>query len=118
MESNIKQPIISLKSDKDYPFNPMNVIGHKVSDAIRYFELHNIQYNFKNCNIEFCHLGIYQSYPEGTHIYKIYDYKIKNKDDAIVTHFEGVTGKPLCYVNNDVPTITINGNIFSTIGNI
>ncbi len=104
---NINQHIISLQSDKDYSFNPMNVIGYKVNDAIRYFKLHNIQYTLKNCSIEFCHLGIHQNYPEGTHIYKIYDYKIENKDDAIVTHFEGITGKTFY----NPTSISINGNI-------
>ncbi len=90
-------------------FNPMYVIGKPLHEALPYFRRYNIQYVFDNCTIKVGHLAIHRSYPEGTHICKIYDYNIRHKEvHSIITHFEGVTGKPLFIVNGvNIPTISI-----------
>ena len=94
-------------------FNPLYVLGKRVSEAKLYFEKFNISYTFDNCLIKFATLAIHKSYKEGTHIYKIYNYNIPNEDDAIITHFQGVTDAPLIqsFENN-------SGNISGSLGNI
>ena len=70
----------------DDGFNPMYVIGKRVSSAITYFEKYQISYTFKDMPIG---MGSTSLVP-GTHIYDIYKYNIQNKADWIIVAFHGV----------------------------
>ena len=85
-------------------FNPIDVIGKRVSSAIEYFEKHQISYTFKDSHIgmgststslgyiytQGTHIHNVYKYTPGTHIYNVYNYNISNKDDWIIVAFYGV----------------------------
>ncbi len=86
---DIENPTL-IQTKIDNEFNPIDVIGKRVSSAITYFEKHQISYTFKDMPVGMGSTSLGYIYTPGTHIYQVYKYNIQNKDDWIIVAFHGV----------------------------